>query len=72
MELSEHDRAELTDIGWHWDGAYWIGHDGESFTAKRRGTDHVVRAKSAPELRQEIRKDYFAWLAEIREESMSL
>jgi hypothetical protein len=68
MDLSEADRAELSDIGWHWGGAYYVGRVADQYRATRKGyPDHYVTADTAAELRLAIRSDYFAWLATLRE-----
>ena len=67
-ELTVTDAAELRDIGWHWETAYKIDFDGETYSAARIGAPHhVVTAETASELRQGIRSDYFAWMAVLRE-----
>lgn len=66
--LSVADAQELRDIGWHSETAYVIGYNGDNYTAERIGAPHhVVTADSATELRELIRKDYFAWCATLRE-----
>jgi hypothetical protein len=68
MEMSATDAAALQDIGFHWDTAYAIDSDGEVYTAARIGSPHhVVTADTAAELREAIRRDYFAWLATLQE-----
>jgi hypothetical protein len=72
VDLSATDAAELRDIGWHWETAYTIDYDGETYTATRIGSpEHVVTADTAAELRSGIRTDYFAWCASLRGERMS-
>jgi hypothetical protein len=72
-ELSAYDQAELSDIGFYWGGAYRAWHNGETYCAVRKGeSGHVVTADTPRDLRREICRDYGAWLASIRQESMSL
>jgi hypothetical protein len=72
MALSEADRAELSDIGWHWGGSYYVRHDGETYTATRKGyPDRKLTASALSELREMIKKDYLGWLGELRGEAMS-
>jgi hypothetical protein len=69
VALSEADKAALLgEIGFHWDSAYSLDHDGEVFTAARIGyPEHILTAETTAELRQAIRSDYFAWMAGLRE-----
>jgi hypothetical protein len=68
MDLTPAQRAELADIGFHWDSAYLLAHDGTNYTATRIGSpDHVVSAPTAGELRHLVRSDYFAWMATLSE-----
>jgi len=72
-ELRDQDRAELSDVGFYWEGAYRVWHDGDTFIAVRKGHPaHVLTTETAQELRREICRDYGAWLASIRNEAMSL
>ncbi len=68
VEMTATDAAELQDIGWHWDAACRISYDGETFTAARIGAPHHVLADdTATGLREQIRRDYYAWMASLRE-----
>lgn len=69
--LSDTDRASLlADLCWHWGEAYSLDTDGRSYRAWRKGyPDDVLQAETAEELRLAIRKDYFQWLAALKERS---
>lgn len=67
-DLSQEQLADLADVGFHWGDAYVFGCDGTNYTAHRRGyPDQVIIAGSPEELRDMIRKDYFAWCATLKE-----
>jgi hypothetical protein len=57
--ISREDQSALHDLNWHWDTAYNIAFDGESWTASPL-TDPslVLTAESAAALREAIRADY--------------
>jgi hypothetical protein len=68
--LTEADTSELSDIGWHWERAYTVSHDGNVYAAARIGyPEHVLTADTPGELRSMIRSDYLAWLASLSERS---
>jgi len=69
-ELTQIEAAELEDIGWHWEKAYTIRHEGDAYIAARLGyPDHKLTADTPTELRSLIRSDYGAWLASLKESS---
>jgi hypothetical protein len=69
MALSDAGKAALLgDIGFHWGDAYVIDFNGEMFAAHRIGyPEHILMAETTVHLREAIRKDYFAWMAGLRE-----
>jgi hypothetical protein len=68
--LTQAEAAELEDIGWHWEKAYAISHDGDAYFAARIGyPDHRLTADTPAQLRSLIRSDYGAWLASLKESS---
>jgi hypothetical protein len=69
-ELTRVEAAELEDIGWHWEKAYSVSHDGDAYVAARIGyPDHRLTADTPAQLRSLIRSDYTAWLASLKERS---
>jgi hypothetical protein len=68
--LTQADAAELEDIGWHWEKAYAVNRDGDTYVAARIGyPDHRLTADTPAQLRTLIRSDYGAWLASLNESS---
>jgi hypothetical protein len=57
--ISREDQSALNDLNWHWDTAYNIAFDGETWSASPLTEPAaVLTAESAEELRELIRADY--------------
>jgi len=57
--ISREDQTALNDLNWHWDTAYNIAYDGETWSASPlTEPTAVLIAESAEELRELIRADY--------------
>lgn len=57
--LSREDQSALNDLNWHWDTAYTISYDGDTWSASPLTEPAaVLTAESPGELREQIRDDY--------------
>ena len=57
--ISREDQSALNDLNWHWDTAYSISFDGDTWSASPvTEPTTVLMAETAAELRDLIRADY--------------
>jgi hypothetical protein len=69
-ELTREEQSGVNDLCFHWDEAYRIFFDGETYVAHRIGyPELLLTAEGTAELRQLIRADYHAWQSSLVERS---
>ena len=57
--ISREEQSTLNDLNWHWDTAYTINFDGDTWSASPLTEPNAVLiAETAAELREQIRDDY--------------
>ncbi len=56
--VDRNQASALADLQMHWDEAYVIGFDGEVWSARFRGSDDLLCARTSSDVRELIRADY--------------
>jgi hypothetical protein len=65
---SPDEEEQLADLRWHWDTAYEISLNGETWTGRFLAGTGILTAPSADDLRRLIREDYLARKSAARSE----
>jgi hypothetical protein len=58
LGVSPDEEEQLADLRWHWDTAYEITRNGETWTGRFLAGPEILTAPSADDLRGLIREDY--------------
>jgi hypothetical protein len=68
LGVSPDEEEQLADLRWHWDTAYEISRNGETWTGRFLAGTGILTAPSADDLRGLIREDYMARKSAARSE----